>query len=138
MNVENAIYPDKEQMAGFQQSGDGGPIHIINLFKYKEKAFYEDGRESDLSGREAFYLYHHGVQDLLAKVGARITIEGAVRRMTIGLVDDLWDEVAIAVYPSRQALMNMMMMPEMAELSAHRAAGLDGQLAIETVMKQLP
>jgi hypothetical protein len=48
-------------------------------------------------------------------------------------VEDLWDEVAIAQYPSRQAMLDMMMSPKMQEIGQHRAAGLAGQLNIEAV-----
>jgi hypothetical protein len=56
-----------------------------------------------------------------------------VERLMLGEVEDLWDEVAIAQYPSRQAMLNMMMSPTMQEIGQHRAAGLAGQLNIETV-----
>lgn len=134
MKVENALYPDKEQMAELQQAEDREAICMVNLFKFKDKAAYDDSRETDLSGREAFYLYVKGVHALLDKVGASITFEAGVRRLMMGHVDDLWDEVFIATYPSRKAMLEMMMMPEMAELSVHRAAGLEGQLNIETVL----
>lgn len=136
MNVENAMYPDKEQMAELQQAEDREALHMVNLFKFKDKAVYDDGRETNLTGREAFYLYTEGVHALLEKVGARIIFEAGVRRLMMGQVEDLWDEVFIAIYPSRKAMLDMMMLPEMAELSVHRAAGLEGQLNIETVLNE--
>jgi quinol monooxygenase YgiN len=51
----------------------------------------------------------------------------------LGSVEDLWDDVAIAMYPNRAAMMQMMQLPEMQEIGQHRAAGLAGQLNIETV-----
>jgi hypothetical protein len=49
-------------------------------------------------------------------------------------VDRLWDEVALAQYPDRAALTAMSTSPEWRAISVHRAAGLEGQLNIETVM----
>ena len=49
---------------------------------------------------------------------------------------DLWDKVAIAMYPSRAAMMDMMRSPKMQEIGVHRAAGLAGQLNIESVDAQ--
>ena len=43
----------------------------------------------------------------------------------LGTVEDLWDKVAIAMYPSRAAMLEMMSSPEMQEIGTHRAAGLD-------------
>ena len=50
----------------------------------------------------------------------------------LGEAEELWDKVAIAMYPSRAAMLEMMSSPEMQEIGAHRAAGLAGQLNIET------
>ena len=55
-----------------------------------------------------------------------------VERLVLGEVEGLWDEVAIAMYPTRAAMMEMMRLPEMAEIGAHRSAGLAGHLNIET------
>ena len=53
--------------------------------------------------------------------------------LALGQVDDLWDEVAIAKYPNRDALLRMLSSPEWQALAVHRTAGLAGQLNIETV-----
>ena len=50
----------------------------------------------------------------------------------LGEVEDLWDTVAIARYPSRKAMLEMMMSSEYQESEKHRSAGLEGQLNIET------
>ncbi|REJ64443.1 MAG: DUF1330 domain-containing protein, partial [Proteobacteria bacterium] len=57
---------------------------------------------------------------------------GDVSRLMLGEVEDLWDTVAIAQYPSRAAMLEMMQLPEYQEISVHREAGLEGQLNIET------
>ena len=133
MEVTNKVVPDKEQMAGFMEPDDGAPIYMVNLLKYKDRAEYADGRETELSGREAYNLYSQGVKACLAKVGGSITFAGNVRRLTLGSVEELWDDVAVAMYPSRSAMLQMMQLPEMQEIGQHRAAGLAGQLNIETV-----
>ena len=56
-----------------------------------------------------------------------------VERLMLGDVEELWDQIAIAMYPSRGAMLEMIQMPEYAEISVHRTAGLAGQLNIETV-----
>ena len=50
----------------------------------------------------------------------------------LGEVEELWDNIAIAMYPSRAAMLAMMQDPEMVEIGQHREAGLAGQLNIET------
>lgn len=137
MEVKNAVVPNKEQIEGFMQPDDGAPVYMVNLLKFKEKAAYEDGRETDLTGEEAYGLYSEVVQKLVASLGGRITFAGSVRRLTLGEVGELWDKVAIAMYPSRTAMFEMMQMDDMQEIAAHRAAGLAGQLNIETVIDNL-
>ncbi|MCR9278690.1 MAG: DUF1330 domain-containing protein [Pseudomonadaceae bacterium] len=133
MNVENAITPNPTQMAGFSDGADHGPIYMLNLLKYRERAEYADGRKSGLSGREAYSLYTDGVSELLKEFGGSLTFKASVERMTIGEVEELWDDVAIAMYPSRAAMMQMMQSETMRDIGAHRAAGLAGQLNIECV-----
>jgi uncharacterized protein (DUF1330 family) len=137
MKVENAVGPDAAQMDAFGEKGPGGPIYMINLLKFKDKAAYEDGRETDLTGREAYAIYGQGVAPLLEKHGGGSFFGGAVTHLTIGQVEDLWDLVAIATYPTRKAMIEMIMSPEYQEVSVHRTAGLEGQLNIETVIPQV-
>jgi len=55
-----------------------------------------------------------------------------VERLMLGEVEELWDRVAIAMYPNRQAMIEMMQSPENQAIHHHRDAGLAGQLNIET------
>ena len=50
----------------------------------------------------------------------------------LGEVEELWDRVAIAMYPNRQAMIEMMQSAEYQAIHHHRDAGLAGQLNIET------
>lgn len=134
MRVENAVGPDKGQIAAFGEPGPDGPIYMVNLLKFREKAEYEDGRETDLTGREAYALYGQAVSKLLVKHGGGPVFGGSVTHLTIGFVEELWDQVAIATYPSRAAMLAMATSPEYQEIAVHRTAGLAGQLNIETVL----
>jgi hypothetical protein len=133
MEFVNKLYPDQDQLAGFLDPASQGPIGMVNLLRFKDKAEYDDGRETTLSGREAYDLYAQGVTELLAEVGGYLGFVGDVERLVVGEVDDLWDAVAVAYYPSRKAMMDMMQLDGMQELAQHRAAGLLGQLNLETV-----
>ena len=84
-----------------------------------------------MSGAQAYDLYAEGVSRLLATFGGGLLFNAPVERLAIGTVEDLWDVVAIAMYPSRAAMLGMMPSDELHRLSVHRAAGLAGQLNIE-------
>ena len=132
MQVVNKVYPNKEQIKGFMEPVSEGPICMVNLLKFKEKAEYEDGRDTDLTGREAYALYEEGVKKLLQEIGGGIGFKGDVERLALGEVEELWDVVGLAVWPSRGAMFKVMQSPEMQAISVHRSAGLAGQLNLET------
>ena len=132
MEYHNAVEPNPEQIAGFLAPGDDKPIYMLNLLKYKGKAQYADGRATDLTGQEAYAIYSDAVSETLAAVKGGITFSGTVSRLVLGEVEELWDDVAIAMYPSRAAMLEMISSPEYQAILVHREAGLAGQLNIET------
>lgn len=133
MNVENALGPTPDQMKAMQKPGPDEPICLVNLLKYREFAVYPDSRTTTLSGKEAYQLYAEAVDALLSQYGGKLVFVGDVTHLRMGVVEGLWDEVAIVMYPSRAQMMKMTMSPEWREASAHRVAGLEGQLNIETI-----
>ena len=137
MEVKNRVVPNEAQMQGFMEPGPEGPIYMVNLLKFKPMAEYGDGRNTALTGRQAYELYGAGVSKLIKEHGGSVTFAANVSRLMLGEVEDMWDEVAIAMYPSRQAMLEMMMSPAMQEIGQHRAAGLEGQLNIETTAMRI-
>jgi len=133
MNVENRVYPDAEQFAELGRPGPGEPIVMVNLLKFRERAAYPDGRDAHLSGREAYERYGSAFGQGLAEAGGRILFIGDVTSLQVGVVEQLWDEVVLVEYPSREAFHAMATSPRWREISVHREAGLEGQLNIEAV-----
>ena len=132
MEVRNSVQPTKAQLEGFLEPGPDGPIYMVNLLKFREEAEYPDGRQTNLTGAEAYGLYKDAVGPLLEEFGGAGVFFAKVERLMLGEVDELWDEVAIAMYPSRKAMLDMMRSETMQSIGVHRAAGLAGQLNIET------
>lgn len=138
MEVVNEVMPtSRERIEEMMAPGPDGPIYMVNLLKFKEKASYEDGRETDLTGEQAYGLYGQGVSKLLPEYGGEIVFAGDVTFLALGQVEELWDEVAIAKYPNRAALLAMSSSEEWRALAVHRTAGLAGQLNIETTSRIL-
>ena len=69
--------PSQEQIAGFMEPGHDGPIYMLNLLKFKEKAEYSDGRDTDLTGAEAYAIYSEEVVEHLANVGGGLMFAAA-------------------------------------------------------------
>ena len=133
MKVENRVTPNEEQINGFLENPEIGPISMVNLLKFKDKALYEDGRDTDLTGEEAYRLYAAEVINLVEKYGGEFLFAGKVNRLMLGEVEEMWDSIAIAKYPNRKAMFDMTMDPEYQKIHVHRDAGLKGQLNIETI-----
>ena len=132
MEVKNAVMPNEDQIKEFSEQEEDKPIYMVNLLKFKEKANYPDKRETDLTGEEAYAIYAEEVAGHLEKVGGKPLFGGEVERLMLGEVEDLWDKVAIAMYPSRKAMFQMINDPDYIVSAQHRVAGLEGQLNIET------
>ena len=135
MKVENKVMPNEKQMEEFLEEGNDEPIFMVNLLKFKEKAEYPDKLETDLTGREAYAIYGQKVVRHLEKVGGKPIFGSEVTRLMLGEVEDLWDQVAIAMYPNRKAMLKMISDPDYIKSAQHRVAGLAGQLNIETKIR---
>ena len=132
MIVLNSLRPTEEQMKMFMEFPDDKPIKMVNLLKFKNIAEYKDKRETDLTGEEAYNIYSEEVINHLTKVGGKIIFWGKVKGLLLGEVEELWDQVAIAQYPNKTAMITMFTNEDYLVSEKHRSAGLEGQLNIIT------
>lgn len=135
MKVVNALTPNAAQLAEFNDDPHGKPISMVNLLKFKDKADYPADHElhgKDMSGLEAYAIYGMEVAKILTSLGGDMQFFGRVERLMLGEVEELWDQVAIAKYPNRKAMLDMIMSDAYRAIEVHRNAGLAGQLNIET------
>ena len=135
MKVENKVMPNEKQLEEFLEEGHDEPMFMVNLLKFKDRAKYPDKRKSNLSGKEAYAIYSKEVVGHLEKVGGKPIFGSEVTRLMLGEVEDLWDQVAIAMYPNRKAMLKMISDPDYIKSAQHRVAGLAGQLNIETKIR---
>jgi uncharacterized protein (DUF1330 family) len=131
MNVENAVLPKGEQMQALLAMGGDGPIVMLNLLKFRDKAQYDEPGEPEMTGREAYDRYGRVMAPLVLSKGGRLRFSSTVDALVIGEVGELWDVVAIMEYPSRAAFVEIATSPEVIEIGRHRKAGLAGQLLIQ-------
>jgi len=130
VKVANAVHPAPEQIKDFLAVE--GPVAMVNLLKFREKAAYEDGRDPDLSGREAYGRYASAMKKLVEASGGRFIFGAEVASLLLGEVEEMWDQVGIVEYPSSKALLAIAGSPEFQAIEVHRVAGLAGQLNITT------
>ena len=132
MRVTNMLHPNAEQLRDFFGGTEDGPFVMVNLLRFRDKAIYPDGRDADLPGIEAYQRYGAGVRPLIERIGGKLGYSGRITGLMLGEVEDLWDMVALAQYPSLAAFREMVMSPDYQAVSVHRDAGLLGQLNIRT------
>ena len=133
MQIENAHVPTSEQVGAAVARDDGREIYMLNLLKFRNKAQYADGRQSDLSGLEAYAIYGKAMTRMVMQAGGKLVYVGAVRGLLVGGGDAQWDQVAIMMYPSFKVMAEITGSQAYADIHVHRDAGLAGQVLIETV-----
>lgn len=129
-----SIEPTAEQFAAFAAfDDDGGPLVMINLLRYRERAAYAAGSaETPCSGREAYLRYGAVAGQMVARYGGGMIAGGAVRALLIGPAGEQWDDFVLVRYPSRQAFLDMVADPEYQACVHHRSAALADSRLIAT------
>ena len=116
--------PTKEIFAKFREMDRPGPIHMLNLVKFRERAAYPDGR--DVSGADAYKSYARESGPVFRGLGGRQVWIGKPELMLIGPQDsEQWDIAFIAEYPSVQAFVAMLRDPVYREAVKHRQAAVE-------------
>ena len=103
---------------------------MVNLLKFKKKAQYADGRETDLSGIEAYAIYGSLMKKRIETDGGRFIFNADTLTLVVGDGDLEWDAVGIVEYTSLDNFKEIVFSPEYKEMSMHREAGLAYQLLI--------
>jgi uncharacterized protein (DUF1330 family) len=130
MKVDNALYPTTEQIKVLGNDPSPQPIVMLNLLKFRARAEYPDGRQTDLTGAQAYGIYADAMRAIVEGAGGKFLFAGDVKGLPIGAVETLWDLVGIVQYPSAAAFAKIATSSEVAKAGVHRAAGLEGQLLI--------
>jgi haloalkane dehalogenase len=112
-----------------------GPFYMVNLIRYREWAEYPDGRETDLTGREADALYTPA--EFLAAIGARVVFSTEVKNQIDG-DDILWDDISIVEYPCPLAFFAMLAHPDFQARAVHKEAGVEMTISMVTDLLPIP
>lgn len=131
MHYANKMHPSKEQVDAVMSAETNGAFYLLNFLKFKPLAVYEDGRDSDLTGEQAYEIYVDAVRDAIAATGGRLMLMARLDTVSLGEIEELWDRVSVVMYPSRVAFLEMLKTSVLDEVRAHRTAGLAGQINIE-------
>lgn len=117
------VDPTKERFALFRDLPRTGPIHMLNLVRFRARAAYPDGREA--TGQEAYAAYGRDSGPVFVRLGGKIIWRGDFQFMLIGPEEERWDEVFIAQYPNADAFIEMLRDPVYREAVKHRQAAVE-------------
>lgn len=123
MTQDSHIDPSRAAFDAFKALPRDHPIDMLNLVAFHTVA-RDPGAATPRSGAEAYRAYAAASAPIFARVGGTILWRGAMQAMLIGPVDEAWDEVFIARYPSAAAFLAMVTDPVYQRAVTHRQAAV--------------
>ena len=111
MMIDRSIDPTADQVRQLRDDGPDGPVTMVNLLKFKDRAVYpEDSGEPARSGSEAYALVFIGEP---------------------GTAPTDWDRVLIVRYPSRGHFLAMMRDETYRAALVHRYAAIERTVLLQ-------
>ena len=123
------LYPTPEQVQTLLAGPPDTPVVMLNLLRFRERA---EAPHEGKTGVEAYRRYADAMRRIVEGRGGRFLWVGRVDSFVIGQSDVSFDAAAIVEYPSRRVFVEIVGDPQVREIGAHRAAGLEGQWLIAT------
>lgn len=71
MEVVNEVLGTPDRFEAVLVQDVEGSVPMLHLLKFRETAAYEDGRDTSLTGADAYQLYPHNLVDRVRSVGGR-------------------------------------------------------------------
>ncbi len=125
-----ARQPRPDQLKELLENKPEGSLYMLNLLKFRDHAVYQDGRETDLTGEQAYLIYGAAVQKIIEGFGGGLIFGGKANTQLIGDGDLQWDWVGLMRYPSFESFSDMTQSEAYAEIHVHRDAGLEHQILV--------
>jgi hypothetical protein len=126
MSTNNPSYGKPNREYGMRLAStppeEDGPILMVNLIKYRERAVYADGSDRGASGREADDRY--APVDVLSKIGAEVALFADVDAQ-LDPGSPRWDRVGCVLYPTRRSFIEMQSRTDFQERHVHKEAGIE-------------
>jgi hypothetical protein len=114
---------------------DDGPIWMVNLMHYRDRADYGDGDDRGRSGREADDAY--APLDVLMSIGAQVVFVADVEAQLLG-DEPRWDRVGIVRYATRRSFIEMQSRDDFRDRHVHKAAGMDTTIVMGCTPALIP
>jgi uncharacterized protein (DUF1330 family) len=136
--TDRSIDPTADQVRALRDRGPDGPVVMLNLLKFRERADYGPDADADapaMSGAEAYARYQTAFVETVGAVSeAEVLYDGPVQQVFIGVAgtpETDWDKVLLVRYPSRRHFLAMMADARYREALRHRYAGLERTILLQ-------
>jgi len=133
VNFDPSIDPCADQVRALRDAGPDGPVVMLNLLKFRERANYPaDSSHAPCSGAQAYLRYQTAFVETVGDVScAEVVWEGQVDMPFIGDTTQDWDKCLLVRYPSRQHFLSMMANAVYRDALVHRYAGLERTILLQ-------
>ncbi len=116
-----------QELQAFMASDDGKPFYVVNLFKFNERASYNEERENSKSGYEAFQQFSREVIPIWLKRGGHPVFASQVNEH----FSNEWDLVSVVRYRSRRDFIDMQLDENFHKILPHRLAATDSNIRLK-------
>lgn len=124
---ETASAPTPEQWRVLLDRPAGAPLVLVNFFKLREVARYDDGQSGvDSSGQDAMNRYAAVSVPAMERAGGRFLALGGFAGTLVGGQED-WDMIAVGAYPDQAAFLTLFCDPVYRTAYHHRTAACERQ-----------
>lgn len=126
-DTDRFVDPSAETFANFKALDRDQPILMLNMLRFKDRATYPDDHPlagKGLTGAEAYSEYGRTSGPIFSRVGGIIVWRGNFETTVIGPVEEYWDQVFIARYPTAHAFLEMVTDPEYRKAVVNRQAAV--------------
>jgi hypothetical protein len=116
--------PSAAQWRQFLADDDGGPVQMVYLVQFRDRAEYPPGSDEPVrTGAEAFFLAGATLAEVIREVGGQPLLGGFPTQQLVDDDGSRWDYVGAARYPSREAFVRLWQDPRAVAVGVHRRAG---------------
>ena len=120
------IDPTRDAFAAFARVDHDGPLHMLNLLRFRDEAAYAGGQapRAGMSGAEAYAAYSKASAPFFSGVGGELVWSGRPLAGVIGPPGEAWDAGFLAGYPSKAAFLSMVKDEGYQAIVFHRQAAV--------------
>lgn len=117
-----------EQGARFFGRAQGGPVVMLNLLRFRERADYSHAPDHEpeigTTGRAAYEHYSAAIEPMLRAGGGEVLFSGTADGFLIGPMEERWDHVMLVRQASAELFLAFASDPEAQRAGIHRTAAL--------------